>query len=161
MTLKQLLKLLIKPLTPYILFYLKLEKWIRINNNHGNHKRKNIKRGEIRLCDLEKANGSIQGGVRPVLIVQNNKGNKYSPLAIVCPITSKTKYKAFGLKETSLLLTEQIITVNKFSIGRKITVLPSKLMEVADKRIQISLSLPEYKHKNIYFRKNKKFQNQP
>ena len=128
---------------------------------------KKIKRGEIRLCDLGRGYGSIQGGVRPVLIVQNNKGNKYSPLAIVCPITSKTKYKAklpthmvlnknIGLKETSLLLTEQIITVNKFSIGRKITTLPSKLMEVADKRIQISLSLREYKHKNIYFRKSKK-----
>ena len=128
---------------------------------------KKIKRGEIRLCDLGEGYGSIQGGVRPVLIVQNNKGNKYSPLAIVCPITSKTKYKTklpthmvlnknLGLKETSLLLTEQIITVNKFSIGRKITALPSKLMEVADKRIQISLSLPEYNHKNIYFRKNKK-----
>ena len=127
---------------------------------------KKIKRGEIRLCDLGTGYGSIQGGVRPVLIVQNNKGNKYSPLAIVCPITSKTKYKAklpthmvlskaIGLKETSLLLTEQIITVNKFSIGRKITKLSPRLMDVVDKRIQISLSLSSPKYKNIYFRKKK------
>ena len=52
---------------------------------------KKIKRGEIRLCDLGEGYGSIQGGVRPVLIVQNNKGNKYSPTALVCPITSKTR----------------------------------------------------------------------
>lgn len=125
---------------------------------------KKIKRGEIRLCDLGESYGSIQGGVRPVLIVQNDKGNKYSPTALICPITSKTKYKSklpthmvlpksIGLKQTSLLLTEQIITINKFSIGRKITTLSPRLMEVADKRIQISLSLLKQKHQNIYFRK--------
>ena len=124
---------------------------------------KKIKRGEIRLCDLGEGYGSIQGGVRPVLIVQNNKGNKYSPTALVCPITSKTKYKAklpthmiltknMGLKQTSLLLTEQIITVNKFSIGRKITQLTPSMMERADKCMGISLSLSNQRHKNIFFK---------
>ena len=125
---------------------------------------KKIKRGEIRLCDLGNGYGSIQGGVRPVLIVQNNKGNKHSPTAIVCPITSKTKCKAklpthmvltknIGLKHTSLLLTEQIITVNKFSIGRKITELTPKMMDKADKCMGISLNLSNQKHKNIFFKK--------
>ena len=128
---------------------------------------KKIKRGEIKLCDLGEGYGSIQGGVRPVLIVQNNKGNKYSPTALVCPITSKTRYKAklpthmiltknMGLKQTSLLLTEQIITVNKFSIGRKIAQLSPSMMEKADKCMGISLSLSNQRHKNIFFRKKRK-----
>ena len=128
---------------------------------------KRIKRGEIRLCDLGEGYGSIQGGVRPVLIVQNNKGNKYSPTALVCPITSKTRYKAklpthmiltknMGLKQTSLLLTEQIITVNKFSIGRKIAQLSPSMMEKADKCMGISLNLSNQRHKNIFFRKKRK-----
>ena len=127
---------------------------------------KKIKRGEIRLCDLGEGYGSIQGGVRPVLIVQNNKGNKYSPTALVCPITSKTRYKAklpthmvltknMGLKQTSLLLTEQIITVNKFSIGRKLTQLNPAIMERADKCMGISLSLSNQRHKNIFFKKKR------
>lgn len=127
---------------------------------------KRIKRGEIRLCDLGEGYGSIQGGVRPVLIVQNNKGNKYSPTALVCPITSKTRYKAklpthmvltknMGLKQTSLLLTEQIITVNKFSIGRKLTQLSPTMMERADKCMGISLSLSNQRHKNIFFKKKR------
>ena len=127
---------------------------------------KKIKRGEIRLCDLGEGYGSIQGGVRPVLIVQNNKGNKYSPTALVCPITSKTRYKAklpthmvltknMGLKQTSLLLTEQIITVNKFSIGRKLTQLNPAMMERADKCMGISLSLSNQRHKNIFFKKKR------
>ena len=127
---------------------------------------KKIKRGELRLCDLGEGYGSIQGGVRPVLIVQNNKGNKYSPTALVCPITSKTRYKAklpthmvltknMGLKQTSLLLTEQIITVNKFSIGRKLTQLSPTMMERADKCMGISLSLSNQRHKNIFFKKKR------
>ena len=118
---------------------------------------KKIKRGEIRLYDLGEGYGSIQGGVRPVLIVQNNKGNKYSPTALVCPITSKTNCKAklpthmlltknMGLKKTSLLLAKQIITVNKFSIGRKITELTPSMMEKADKCISISINITNQKH---------------
>lgn len=128
---------------------------------------KKIKQGEIWLCDLGEGYGSIQGGVRPVLIIQNNKGNRYSPTVLICPITSKTKYKTklpthmvltknMKLKQTSLLLTEQIITVNKFSIGRKITTLSPRLMEVADKCMGISFSLSNQRHKNIYFKKKRK-----
>lgn len=127
---------------------------------------KKIKRREIRLCDLGSGYGSIQGGVRPVLIVQNNKGNKHSPTAIVCPITSKTHLKAklpthmvlsksIGLKHTSLLLTEQIITVNNFSIGSKITELTPAMMDKADKCMGIILNLSKQINKNIFFRKQK------
>ena len=85
----------------------------------------------------------------------------------MCPITSKTRYKAklpthmiltknMGLKQTSLLLTEQIITVNKFSIGRKIAQLSPSMMEKADKCMGISLSISKQIHKNIFFRKKGK-----
>ena len=84
----------------------------------------------------------------------------------MCPITSKTRYKAklpthmvltknMGLKQTSLLLTEQIITVNKFSIGRKLTQLSPSMMERADKCMGISLSLSNQRHKNIFFKKKR------
>ena len=125
---------------------------------------KKIKRGEIRLCNLGDGIGSIQGGLRPALVIQNNKGNKHSPIVIVIPITSKTDCKAklpthlvltksMGLKQQSLLLTEQIITINRKDVGKLLTTLSPKVMEVVDKKIGISINLKPQKHKNLYFRK--------
>lgn len=127
---------------------------------------KNIKRGEIRLCNLGDGNGSVQGGLRPALIIQNNLGNKYSPVVIVIPITSKTNCKAklpthlvltkrMGLKKQSLLLTEQILTINRDAVGKKFTTLNPRIMEVVDKKIGVSINLKPKKHKNLYFRKRK------
>ena len=83
-----------------------------------------VKRGEVYLADLSDASGSEQGKVRPVVIIQNNRGNKYSPTVIAAAITSqmnKTKLPTHieidseqcGLKNNSVVLAEQIRTIDK------------------------------------------------
>ncbi|MBR3134224.1 MAG: type II toxin-antitoxin system PemK/MazF family toxin [Clostridia bacterium] len=91
----------------------------------------NIKRGDMFYADLSPVVGSEQGGIRPVLIVQNDMGNKYSPTVITAAITSqlgKTRLpthiaigsKNFGLKTDSVILTEQIRTIDKSRLREKI-----------------------------------------
>lgn len=101
-----------------------------------------IKRGEIYMTELPNIGGSIQSGYRPVLIVQNNIGNKYSPTTIVVPITTKKEQKQYlpthvrankqpGLRHNSTILCEQIITVNQDSLDMQIGKLNrKKLFEV-------------------------------
>lgn len=102
----------------------------------------NIKRGELYYADLSPAIGSEQGGIRPVLIVQNDIGNKFSPTTIVVNITSKEKKpipthisihksKENGLKVDSTILLEQLRTIDKCRIKEKIGQLtPSELSDV-------------------------------
>ena len=108
-----------------------------------------IKRGDLYYADLSPVIGSEQGGVRPVLIVQNNIGNKYSPTVIVAAITSqinKAKIpthieldKSYGLSKDSVLLLEQIRTVDKRRLKEKIGVLDDKCMETVNSALLISL----------------------
>ena len=90
-----------------------------------------IKRGDMFYADLSPVIGSEQGGIRPVLVIQNNVGNKYSPTVIVSAITSrlgKNKLpthielgsEEFGLKSDSIILTEQIRTIDKSRLKEKI-----------------------------------------
>ena len=90
-----------------------------------------IKRGDMYYADLSPVVGSEQGGIRPVLIIQNDTGNKYSPTVIAAAITSqmnKTKLPThieigsdgFGLKSDSVVLTEQIRTIDKSRLKEKI-----------------------------------------
>ena len=90
-----------------------------------------IKRGDMFYADLSPVVGSEQGGIRPVLIVQNNLGNKYSPTVIVSAITSQLNKnnlpthiqidsEEFGLKSDSVILTEQIRTIDKSRLKEKI-----------------------------------------
>lgn len=91
-----------------------------------------IKRGDMFYADLSPVVGSEQGGIRPVLIIQNDMGNKYSPTVIAAAITSqKTKNKlpthieidsssVVGLKSDSIVLTEQIRTIDKSRLKEKI-----------------------------------------
>ena len=109
-----------------------------------------IKRGEIYYADLSPVVGSEQGGVRPVLIVQNDIGNKYSPTVIVSAITSqlgKAKLpthielsaEEYNLPKNSVALLEQIRTLDKRRLQQKVTTLsPSKMREV-NKALLISL----------------------
>ena len=89
------------------------------------------KRGDMFYADVSPVVGSEQGGIRPVLIIQNNLGNKYSPTVIAAAITSqtgKTKLpthievdsKTCGLKSDSVILTEQIRTIDKSRLKEKI-----------------------------------------
>ena len=90
-----------------------------------------VKRGDIYYADLSPVIGSEQGGVRPVLVIQNDVGNKYSPTVIAAAITSQTgknklpthieiNSKENGLKSDSIILAEQIRTIDKSRLKEKI-----------------------------------------
>ncbi len=109
-----------------------------------------IKRGELYYADLSPVVGSEQGGVRPVLVVQNDVGNKYSPTVIAAAVTSKlTKARlpthielcasAYGLAKDSVILLEQIRTIDKRRLKERIGSLSPEVMEEVDDALLISL----------------------
>lgn len=109
-----------------------------------------IKRGELYYADLSPVVGSEQGGVRPVLVVQNDIGNKYSPTVIAAAVTSKlTKARlpthielsgrTFGLQRDSVILLEQIRTLDKRRLKERIGALPTSTMRKVDGALLISL----------------------
>ena len=109
-----------------------------------------IKRGEMYYADLSPVVGSEQGGVRPILIVQNDTGNRYSPTIIAAAITSKmTKAKLpthieiqagdYGLVKNSVILLEQIRTLDKRRLKDKIGELPLLTMKKVNTALLISL----------------------
>ncbi len=109
-----------------------------------------FKRGEIYFADLSPVVGSEQGGTRPVLIIQNDVGNKYSPTVIVSAITSQlSKAKLpthvelssneYHLPKDSVVLLEQIRTLDKRRLKEKITTLDEHKMKEINRAILISL----------------------
>ncbi len=112
-----------------------------------------IKRGDMFYADLSPVVGSEQGGVRPVLVIQNNVGNKYSPTVIVSAITSqlnKSKLpthieldsEEFGLKSDSIILTEQIRTIDKSRLKEKIGhINDTQVMSKIDNALGVSFGL--------------------
>lgn len=109
-----------------------------------------IKRGELYYADLSPVVGSEQGGIRPVLVVQNDVGNKYSPTVIAAAVTSKiNKAKLpthielssnlYGLAKDSVILLEQIRTLDKRRLKERIGELSDATMNRVDKAILISL----------------------
>lgn len=109
-----------------------------------------MKRGDIYYADLNPVIGCEQGGIRPVLILQNNLGNRHSPTTIVAAITSKSEkgaipthvmIKTDGLSRSSLVLLEQIRTVDKSRVRDKIAMLDEEEMEKVDKALKVSLAL--------------------
>lgn len=120
-----------------------------------------VKRGDIYLADLSDANGSEQGKVRPVVVIQNNRGNKYSPTTIVACLSSKVYFKhhlpthyllpeGLGLKYKSMVMCEQIRVLDKSRLIKKITKLDKRHMMHIDRRIKISLDL---KQQHLHSRK--------
>jgi mRNA interferase MazF len=113
-----------------------------------------VKRGDIFYADLSPVIGSEQGGVRPVLIVQNDIGNKYSPTVIAAAITSQiNKAKmpthieidaaAYGLAKDSVILMEQIRTIDKKRLKEKIGHLDDNLMSKVNEALAISFGIEE------------------
>lgn len=113
-----------------------------------------VKRGDIFFADLSPVVGSEQGGVRPVLIVQNDVGNKYSPTIIAAAITSqinKAKLpthieisaEEYGLTKDSVILLEQIRTIDKKRLKDKIGRLDDDLMNVVNEAISVSFGLTD------------------
>lgn len=110
-----------------------------------------IKRGDIYYADLSPVIGSEQAGVRPILVVQNDVGNKFSPTIIGIAITSKQKAKLpthieiegtkYGLDKDSVILAEQIRTLDKRRLKEKVGRLDKETMEKVKRAIEISFGI--------------------
>ena len=111
-----------------------------------------VKRGEIYYADLSPVVGSEQGGMRPVLIVQNDVGNRYSPTVIAAAITSQQnkarlpthieiEARTYGLTKNSVVLLEQVRTLDKRRLRERMGCLDEKAMQRVDGAIAISLGL--------------------
>ena len=120
----------------------------RENNNIS----QNVVRGDLYYADLSPVVGSEQGGVRPVLVIQNDVGNKYSPTVIVAAITSRSTKAAIpthvcirrmrgGLKQDSTVLAEQIRTIDRNRLKEYIGHLDSCQMEGIEQAMVTSLGL--------------------
>ncbi len=113
-----------------------------------------IKRGEIYFAQLNPVVGSEQGGIRPVLVIQNDIGNQYSPTTIVLAITSQInkaklpthvelKAEQYGLERDSVILAEQIRTIDKTRLKQRIAVLDEEMMTKVDQALEVSLALSD------------------
>lgn len=115
----------------------------------------NVKRGDIFFADLSPVVGSEQGGFRPVLVIQNDIGNRFSPTVIVAAITAQiqkaklpthveVQSREGGLERDSVILLEQIRTIDKQRLTDKITHLDDLMMRRVDEGLQISLGLVDF-----------------
>lgn len=109
---------------------------------------KMVERGEIYYADLNPVVGSEQGGIRPVLVIQNDVGNKFSPTVIVAAITSNTEkakipthiiVESEGMFKKSVVLLEQIRTIDKSRFTKKIGKLSEEDMKRVDDALKISM----------------------
>jgi mRNA interferase MazF len=114
-----------------------------------------VKRGDVYFADLSPVVGSEQGGVRPVLVIQNDIGNRFSPTVIVAAITAQIQKaklpthveidaNRYGFERDSVILLEQIRTIDKQRLTDKITHLDDEMMEKVDEALQVSLGLIEF-----------------
>ncbi len=114
-----------------------------------------VKRGDVYFADLSPVVGSEQGGVRPVLILQNDIGNRFSPTVIVAAITAQIQKaklpthveinaEKYGFERNSVILLEQIRTIDKQRLTDKITQLDEPMMQQVNKSLQISLGLIDF-----------------
>ncbi len=111
-----------------------------------------VKRGDIYYADLSPVVGSEQGGVRPVLIIQNDVGNRYSPTVIAAAITSqqdktnlpthiRVQAEGSGLQKNSIVLLEQVRTLDKRRLKEKMGNLDLNLMDKVDRALSVSFGL--------------------
>ena len=110
-----------------------------------------MKRGEIYYADLSPVVGSEQGGLRPVIIIQNDTGNRYSTTTIVAAITSKMHKaklpthielsKRYGIEKDSVILLEQVRTIDKSRLREKVCHLDQEILSSVDQALLISFAL--------------------
>lgn len=131
--------------------YIKVETKGEMHSMQYKKRRWIYKRGDIYMVNLNPYKGSEQGGKRPVIVLQNNKGNRYGPTLIVAPITSKlyktelpTHYilkEVKGLPDESLILLEQIKTIDKKRVMNYVGKVSEEQMQEIDKQILVSLGI--------------------
>ena len=113
-----------------------------------------MKRGEIYRADLDPVVGSEQGGIRPVVIIQNNIGNQHSTTVIVAAVTTRDKKAHLpvhvpitaaesGLRRDSVILTEQVRTLEKSRLSTRLGVLTPEAMRRLDKALALSMGARE------------------
>lgn len=121
---------------------------------HGPSQRQGVRRGDLFLADLSPVVGSEQGGFRPVVVLQNDVGNRYSPTVIVAAITSRLQKPPLpthvalpaegeGLLKPSIVLAEHIRTIDKRRLRERIGSLPSGIMAEVNRAVALSLGLGE------------------
>ena len=112
-----------------------------------------IRRGDIYYADLRPVVGSEQGGIRPVLVIQNDTGNRHSPTVIVAAITSKMNKaklpthvelntRQCQIVKDSVILLEQLRTIDKRRLKERVCHLDGEILTKVDKALEISLELP-------------------
>jgi mRNA interferase MazF len=123
-----------------------------ITRSDGNLGEQIINRGDIYYADLSPVTGSEQGGFRPVLIIQNDVGNRHSPTVIVAPITAQVqkhrlpthvplKQVVRGIKRDSIVLLEQVRTIDKQRLDDKIGQLDDSTMATVNAALRVSLHI--------------------
>ena len=110
-----------------------------------------IRRGDIYYADLRPVVGSEQGGIRPVLVVQNDVGNRHSPTVIVAAITSKMHKaklpthielpKEYGIEKDSVILLEQVRTIDKSRLREKVCHLDQEILSSVNRSLLVSFAL--------------------
>ena len=111
-----------------------------------------VKRGDIFFADLSPVVGSEQGGTRPVVILQNDRGHRHSPTVIAAAVTSRTtktplpthisvEKNAYGLLKDSVILLEQVRTLDKRRLKEKVGHLTDEVMREVDGAIEVSFGL--------------------
>lgn len=114
-----------------------------------------IKRGDVFFADLSPVVGSEQGGTRPVLVIQNDIGNRFSPTVIIAAITAQIQKaklpthveidaKKYQFERDSVILLEQVRTIDKSRLTDKITHLDEILMERVDEALEVSFGLVKF-----------------
>lgn len=114
-----------------------------------------MKRGDVFFADLSPVVGSEQGGTRPVLVIQNDIGNRFSPTVIIAAITAQIQKaklpthveidaKKYGFERDSVILLEQLRTIDKSRLTDRITQLDAKVMHEVDIALGISLGLVKF-----------------
>lgn len=114
-----------------------------------------IKRGDVFFADLSPVVGSEQGGTRPVLVIQNDIGNRFSPTVIIAAITAQIQKaklpthveidaERYHFERDSVILLEQVRTIDKSRLTDRITHLDEILMEQVDEALEISLGLVKF-----------------
>jgi mRNA interferase MazF len=114
-----------------------------------------VKRGDVYFADLSPVVGSEQGGIRPVLVIQNDIGNRFSPTVIVAAITAQIQKaklpthveidaKKYKFERDSVILLEQIRTIDKQRLTDKITHLDDDMMNLVNEALQISVGLIDF-----------------